>query len=189
LIEEYELDGVGVELETRWTRQDDRWSLRDLADWFNQQLLKKAIADAGVQPVDGEVANNYRLLADDAVSEGDRVQLRRRLEQAGIDVDTLLDDFVTYQAIRTYLKDVRDATYDYESETRTESVREQVDRLVGRTETVVDGQLTQLERKGELTIGDFRVLVDVRAYCEGCNTQYEIATLLKDGGCDCMEEG
>lgn len=189
LIEEYELDGVGLELETRWTRQDDRWSLRDLADWFNQQLLKQAMASAGVQPVDGEVANNYRVLADDAVSEGDRIQLRRRLEGAGIDVDALLDDFVTYQAIRSYLKDIRNVTYDHESATTTESVRERVDRLVGRTESVVDGQIAQLRSNGDLPIDDFRVLVDVQVYCEGCNTQYKIATLLEDGGCDCEARG
>jgi hypothetical protein len=175
LIEEYELDDVGLELETRWTRQDDRWSLRDLADWFNQQLLKQAMASAGVQPVDGEVANNYRVLADDAVSEGDRIQLRRRLEGAGIDVDALLDDFVTYQAIRSYLKDIRNVTYDHESATTTESV--------------VDGQIAQLRSNGDLPIDDFRVLVDVQVYCEGCNTQYKIATLLEDGGCDCEARG
>jgi hypothetical protein len=140
-----------------------------------------------LSPVDGEVANNYRVLADDAVSEGDRIQLRRRLEGAGIDVDALLDDFVTYQAIRSYLKDIRDVTYDHESATTTESVRERVDRLVGRTESVVDGQIAQLRSNGDLPIDDFRVLVDVQVYCEGCNTQYKVATLLEDGGCDCEE--
>jgi hypothetical protein len=174
-----------MELETRWTRQEDRWSLRDLADWFNQQLLKRAMDNAGVTSVDGEVANNYRLLTDDSVSEGDRIQLRRRLEQAGIDIDAVQDDFVTYQAIRTYLKDVRNATYNHEKQTTTEGVQQRIDRLVGRTTSVTQGELEQLWANSEFSVGEFRVLVDVQVYCEGCNSQYEVADLLERGKCGC----
>jgi len=188
LIREYGIEGVGVELEARWTRENDRWSLRELADWFNQRLLEQALSDAGFQTVDGEVTNNYRVLTDDDVSQGDRVQLRRRLEQAGADVDGLLDDFVSYQAIRTYLTEVRDATYDRETTTR-EGVEQRIDRLVGRTGTVAEDQLEQLRRNDDLTLSEFRLLVDIQVYCEGCNTQFEIADLLERGGCNCPGNG
>lgn len=185
LIKQYEMEGVGMTLETRWTREEDRWSLRDLAGWFNQQLLKQAMEDAGVTPVDGEVSNNYRLLTDDNISEGDRIQLRRKLEQAGVDVDTLLDDFVTYQAIRTYLKEVRNATYDRTKKSSVDSVQQRIDRLVGRTTSVTEGQLKQLQAASNFAVGSIRVLVDVQVYCEECNSQYEVAELLERGGCDC----
>lgn len=187
LIEKYELDGVGVELESRWTREEDRSSLRELADWFNQRLLERALSEAGLQTVDGEVTNSYRVLTDDSVSQGDRVQLRRRLEGAGADVDEVLDDFVSYQAIRTYLTEVRDATYDRGTKTTPDGVRERIDRLVGRTGTVAQGQLEQLRENGDLTLDEFRLLVDIQVYCEGCNTQFEFADLLERGGCHCQE--
>jgi hypothetical protein len=189
LIDEYELGGVGATLEERWTRDEERWSLRELADWFNRQLLAQVMNDAGLQTVDGEVANNYRLLTDDDVREADRVQLRRRLEQSGIDVDTVRREFVTYQAIRSYLKEVRDATRDQRPATTSSRVQAQVNRLAGRVTSVVESQLDQLARTDQLSIGEFRLLVDISVYCEECNTQYDIIELLSDGSCACRLDG
>jgi len=73
LIEEYGLDGMGDELERRWTASgDDRTNLRDLAERFNQQLLAEALAEAGLQPLSGEIENTYRLLTDEDVNSADR---------------------------------------------------------------------------------------------------------------------
>lgn len=58
-IEEYYLEGMGEERGHRWTTGDDRWSLRDLADHFNQAVLKAAMEAEGAQPLDGEVENTY----------------------------------------------------------------------------------------------------------------------------------
>jgi hypothetical protein len=55
LIEEYELEGLGADLEARWTGDDnERMSLRDLATFFNQQLLRQALiaADNGTGALD-----------------------------------------------------------------------------------------------------------------------------------------
>lgn len=102
LIETYNLGDAGEELEVRWTRGQDRWSLRRLADWFNIRLLEDAMSEAGVQSTDDELATTYELLTGDEVDEASHVQVRRRLERAGVDVEMLVDEFVTYQAIRTY---------------------------------------------------------------------------------------
>jgi len=112
LIDEYNLQGIGEELERLWTADDDRRSLRSLADLFNRRLLKISLEEAGVTSLDGEVENAYRLLDDDDVSGADRTRARRRLEREGVDVDTLQEDFVTYQAVRTYLKNYRGAEYN-----------------------------------------------------------------------------
>ena len=92
-------------MDSRWTREDDRGSLRELADWLNERLLEAPLSEAGVQTVDGEVTNYYRLLTDDG----------------GIDT------------------------------------------------------------------GEFRVFTDTRVYCEGCNTQYDIEDLPRNGGCECTD--
>lgn len=188
LIEEYDLEGFGGELEARWTADDpdERMSLRDLADYFNRQLVQQTVGDTDMQTLDGEVANVYRLLTDDGVSGGDRTRARRRLEREGVDVDTLMNDFVSYQAIRTYLREYRDAEYETEG-TRLESVMATVQQLRGRTTTVVESKLEQL-RNQALTLGRFRVLVTVRVACEDCGAQYDVADLLERGGCDCEQD-
>lgn len=188
LIDEYGLGEIGAELENRWTADgDERMSLRALATHFNQQLLETRMAEAGVQSLSGEVENTYRLLTDDEVSGADRTRTVRRLEREDIDVDALRDDFVTYQAIRSYLKRDRDAEYVKPEEDRIESELEHVQRLRGRVTTVTEGNLEQLRRNGELTLGEFGLLVDIAVLCETCGQRYEVEELLERGGCDCAE--
>lgn len=188
LLDEYDLDGVGAELERFWTAEgEERRSLRDLAGYFNRELLRTAMAEAGLQPLAGEVENIYRLLTADDVTEADRTRTRRRLEREGVDVESLQRDFVTYQAIRTYLKEYRDAEYSPNERDPIERERENLQRLRGKTTTVIEGKLDQLESGGHITLGDFRTLVDIRVLCEDCGTRYEIGTLLERGGCDCAD--
>lgn len=187
LIDEYSLDSIGTEMENLWTRTDsERLSLRDLAEYFNQQLLAEAMAKAGVQPLDGEIENTYRLLSDDDVSSADRTRTRRRLERDGVDVETLLTDFVTYQAVRTYLKDHRGAEYTGDERARTVVETENIQRLQGRIETVVESKLQQLRNADNITLGKFRPFVEVSILCEDCGKQYEITELLEQGGCECQ---
>lgn len=188
LIDEYNLDGLGAELENRWTAEgDERMSLRTLATYFNQQLLETRMAEAGIQSLSGEVKNTYRLLTDDDVSGADRTRTVRRLEREGIDVDSLRDDFVTYQAIRSYLKGDRDAEYSKPDGDRIETELENVQRLRGRVTNVTEGMLEQLRRNEEITLGEFGLLVDIAVLCETCGQRYEVEELLEQGGCDCEE--
>jgi hypothetical protein len=188
LIDEYELGGLGEQMEQRWTAEDDdRMSLRDLADHFNQELLRSAITDAGQQPLAGEVENTYQLLTGDETSEADRTRVQRRLEREGIDVDDLQRDFVTYQAIRTYLKEYRDATYKSDDRNRTVVEMENLQALRGRTLTVTDSILDRLKRNTEFELGEFRVFAEIYVLCEDCGVQYNVEELLERGGCDCGE--
>lgn len=61
LIGQYELDGCSPELEELWTGEnaDERRSLRNLAAYFNRQLLQEATTRAGRKTIDGEVKNTY----------------------------------------------------------------------------------------------------------------------------------
>lgn len=190
LIGEYRLDGIGDELERRWTDDSgERDSLRTLADVFNERLLQQAMLDAGMDPIEGEVENVYRLLTDEEVSRGVRTEIETRLDQEGIDVDDLRKDFVTYQAVRTFLKDVRGASYESNSGSSIERAQSSFARLIGRTTAVVEQKLTQLQSAGKLSVGTFRVRTAVTVYCEDCETQYDVSTLLEEGGCECEAEG
>lgn len=188
LIKEFDLEGLGAELEQLWTADDDRRSLRDLAQYFNQQLLAKALEDATVQPLDGEIENMYRLLTDDEVSSAESTRIKRRLEREGVDVDKLLSDFVTYQAIRTYLKDHRGAEYTPNETDPLKREQTNLQKLRGRMVSVTEGKLEQLQESDDITLGEFQTIADIQVVCEDCNTQFDVLELLERGGCRCTEE-
>lgn len=189
LLDEYGFETLGAELERRWTAAgDERMSLRDLADFFNQKLLEATVTDAGIRPLAGEVENTYRLLTADTVSETHRTRARRQLAREGVDLDAVQSDFVTYQAIRTYLKDVRGAEQPTDDRPRPAVEAESIQRLRGRTRQVTAGKLEQLAKGDHITLGEFRVFAELNVLCEECSTQYEVEQLLRRGGCDCTVE-
>jgi len=190
LIEEYDLEGLETTLVARWTGEgEERWSLRDLADYVNERVLEAALLAAGEQPLDGEVENYYRLLEDDDVSAGARTEARSQIERAGVDVDALQRDFVSHQAVHTYLTDRQEVSYEGTSEAeRLESARDTVSRLESRTETVAENTIGGLENAGILDLGEFSVMASVAVVCEECGTRYDLDTLIEQGGCDCRHD-
>jgi len=190
LIESYGLEGFGDELADRWVGDGyDRESLLALADRFNRRLLAASMEEAGLSPLDGEVDNTYRLLNDDEVSAGMQTQARRRLERDGVDVDSLRTEFVSHQAIHTYLTSDREIeSPDSEPSTaeRLERDRETIQRLESRLEAVADDTISRLASADSLSVGEFTVLVGVQVFWEDCGEQYEIGELLAAGGCGCQ---
>jgi hypothetical protein len=189
LIEEYDLQTIGQELEAYWTGDDrQRKSLRDLEDYFNRRLLEATLRNAGMNPLEQEGENYYDLLTEESNADV-AVEVRARLERNGVDVDGLTDDFVTYQAIRNYLKDVRAAEYEETSDTdQVEKELDGMERLIARTENVANEKLARLSKTGRLTLGGFRVFVSVDVLCTECDTQFGIIELLRRGGCECPSE-
>ncbi|PSP92636.1 hypothetical protein BRC91_12395 [Halobacteriales archaeon QS_4_62_28] len=186
LIEEYDLRNVGQELEAHWTGDGrKRKSLRDLEDYFNRRLVESALRDAGMNPLEREGENYYDLLTDEN-NAGSAVEVEARLKRNNVDVNALTDDFVTYQAIRNYLKDVREAEYEQTSDgDQVEKELDGMERLIVRTENVATEKVSRLAKTGRLTVGSFRVFVSVDILCEDCDTQFGIIELLRRGGCEC----
>lgn len=187
LLEEHDLQDLGAELEQLWTAEEDRRSLRELAKYFNKQLLEQELEKANVQTLDGEVNTIYRLLTDEEVSSADRTRIQRRLKRDGVDVDALQDNFVTYQAIRTYLKDYRNAEYTPNETDPLEREATNAQRLRGRVISVTEGKLEQLRDTDQITLGEFRTLVDIQIVCEDCNAQFDMLDLLERGSCNCSQ--
>lgn len=185
LIEEYDLDGVGDELERRWTAADgERASLRQLADTFNRRLLEHALADAGVHSLAGETENLYRLLTGDEVGAADRTRAKRRLEREGIDVECLQSDFVSYQSVRTYLTSHRDASYEADTDPVAQA-ESTIGRLRSRLASVAESKLEQATSDDAVGLGQFDVTVSVRVTCRECGHQAEVGPMLERGGCNC----
>ena len=190
LIDEYGLDGEGERLENLWTAErGDRLSLRELADDFNRRLLRAVMVEAGMNPLDGEVGNTYRLLTDDDVSSGMRTQAKQTLEREGIDIDELQKNFVSHQAIHTYLTKYRGVTQDEQTdEDRVQKGLDTIQRLRSRTSAVSENIVENLANTGRIQVGEFEVLVDVRVFCRDCGTQYDVQDLLEEGHCECGGE-
>ncbi|UPM42136.1 rod-determining factor RdfA [Halocatena salina] len=190
VLVEYDLDGLGQTMEARWTgNSEERYSLRELADWLNKHLLEVAMTRAGRQPIDGEVDNVYRLLTGDDVSSGVRTQARNDLKRDGVAIDKLERDFVSHQAVHTYLTKYRGARHSApatDDNDRIESVTQAIQRLSHRTLRVTEDNLSTLENTDRLKIGDFDVLVDVTVTCQDCGTRYSVVELLERGHCDCV---
>lgn len=188
VVSKHGLDDLHAELPARWVGDGrESQSLRDLADEINTAILGAVMDDAGLDPLEGEVQNAYRLLTGDDVSAGMRTQQRNRLEHEGVDVDALEDDFVTHQAVYMYLKEALGVSKDSDESTAgVEKHSERINRLRSRTEAVTQGSLEALAGD-EITLGDHDAIVDIQVYCHDCGTQSDVATLLEAGGCDCAE--
>ncbi|RLM53948.1 hypothetical protein DVK02_11010 [Halobellus sp. Atlit-31R] len=190
LIQEYEMNGVGQELEDRWLGRDyERQSLRSLADWFNERLLRAKIEQSGGAPLDGEVANLYRLLSQDDVTAGMRVDAEAALERNDVDPETLQREFVSHQAVHTYLTEFRGVSKEQSTTDRIEKARTTIQRLQSRLIAVIESNLKQLRDSDRLALGEFNILVDVQVLCADCGTSYPITELLDNGGCDCHLDG
>lgn len=186
VAEKYGLTDIEDELVKQWSRDEDAMSLRDLADLFNRRVLRAVMEDANMNPLDGEVENTYRLLTDNDVSSGVRTEVRKKLQRNDVDVDELEANFVTYQSVRTYLREGRDVKYERVSDTeRIENVRQTVRQLQNRTVTVTEEKLSQLNQTNRIDLGEFRVLLDARIFCEDCGTQYNVDEVLDQAGCEC----
>ena len=186
VIDSYGLSGLGDELASRWAGDGtERASLRELADDVNRRLLRAAMVDAGMDPLDGEVANAYRLLTDETVGEGERTRTRRRLEREGVDVAALRDAFVTYQAVRTYLVESQGVTHDDGDDASATDAAESIARLQNRTLAVAEERFERLRRAGEISSGDLQLVFTLRVYCEDCGSQYDVEEFLRAGGCEC----
>lgn len=185
VIEEYGLEGMGDHLTEGWTGENgSRTSLRDLADEFNQAVLATALRESGVTANEYDVEATYRVLADDGVSNADTVRKERELDRDGVDIEEVRKDFVTHQAVHTYLTEYREAELDDQSVDADAKV-DTLERLEGRTAAVAESTLSMLVNAGEVSERDYELFVEVRAVCDACGSDYALVDLISRGGCGC----
>jgi len=181
-IETHDLDGIGAELEARWSREQDRWSLRRLADYFNTELLEQVLREAGGTTIEMDPADLYdRVQSDDRTT---RTESERLLERAGVDVDDLRSEFVSYQAIRTYLRSHREAEPPTGDGPTVEDAVETIRRLDGRLTSVARDRLSSIDDVG---VAVPRVLTSIRIYCDDCGARLTLDEL-DETTCDCFDD-
>lgn len=184
VIDAYDLSGMGARLESAWTGESgERTSLRDLADEFNETVLETALREAGISALDFEVTGTYEALRHGSGSE--EMRARRRLEREGVDVNALVSDFVTHQAVHTYLTTERGATLPERDGNTVDRKIETIDKLNGRVAAVTETAIESLISEAELDRTSYEVLVDVRVVCAECGTDHSVGELLRRDGCPC----
>lgn len=185
VLADYDLLDMHDDLPEMWTGER-AMSLRDLAETINIAITKKAMQDAGEDPLEGEAENTYRLLTGDEVSPGVQTQQRKRLERKAVDVETLESDYVSHQAVYTYLTEGLELSKEALDDTEPiEKHDRRIRRLQNRATAVMENTLEELEAAGEVTLGPTTCTVDMNVYCQDCHRQYQMSELLENGGCDC----
>lgn len=188
VIEKYDLADMGAKLQEAWTGDGgERTSLRGLADEFNRAVVEASLRENGVTSISFEIDGIYEALRDAKKAETTRT--KRYLEREGIDPDELRSDFVTHQTIHTYLRNERDVQFSKGDEELADRKIETIEKLQGRIAAVTESAVSSLASAGELDQGGYEILVDVRAVCPKCRSDYPVTELLDDGGCKCNEGG
>lgn len=182
---QYGIEDVEGELVDLWQREDDRYSLRELAEYFNEELVREAMEDHGLMPLQGEPEHIYHLLTDGDVSGGMKAQLRNRLEQNGIDPDRLTADTVSYQTVNRHFKQCLDLSFESRESTSPKERIDSVTAMARRTELVAQQTVEQLQYADDVTLGEFDVTVTVGLTCTDCNRDLRLHELVERGGCDC----
>ena len=89
-----------------------RKGYRQLAEWFNTLMLRREMDRAGLSTLGDEAESKYdRLRSDEAIAE----EVAMELANAGVPIDRLRDDFVSYGVIRTRLKECLDSDVELSS--------------------------------------------------------------------------
>lgn len=165
-------------------RRRDGASLRDLETVVNTAILRAALRSADADVV-GDVDGIYAALADDDASAGERTATRERLARRGVDVDALSEDFVSYQTVRTHLRECLDVPTGRESTLTREDARGTVEWARSRSEGIVERTLERLGRRDDVATGTLDVSQVVRVTCAECESSYPVEEFLERGGCDC----
>lgn len=181
----YDLSDIDAELTHRHQHQGA--SLRELETYVNERILQSVLRGTDIVLLDG-ADSVYQVLTDENASEGQRAELRRRLANAGIDVEAVERDFVTYGTVRKHLREGIGLDTGTDSSLDTAAASSRIQRLQSRSTAVIGETLDQLRRAETLSTGDLDVVVSARVTCEQCGDSYRVGQLIERGRCDCGGE-
>jgi len=170
VIQKYGMHGVGKKLERRYDTQQDRWSLRDLEQYFHQRVLDYATRQTEVTEDDYQDCLN-RLKSDQ------RELTAERLNRAGVDGSEVINDMVSHETIRHYLMNYRGVTAEQNYTIPPESA-EVVGRIQSKLELILERNLQAHYDRGEIPRNpDIKSSVEV--VCPECSATVSAKKYLK----------
>lgn len=192
LLEKYDLEGYGTTLCELWTRETNRYSVRELEVKFNGRLIQ-AVVDAQGSEIGSMVAEDYyQNLASDETDEVKKQRIRDRLTEFGADVESLEKDFVSYHGIYTYLRS-QDATPGGKSDTDDpeallKSALETADTYRETVDEELTPELEQLSDAGVIPETPPEPHVVIKVTCAYCGRVHPLRRYLTKQGCGCDAE-
>jgi len=189
----YGLDRLDDDLLHR--RREDDASLRALADYVNRRILGAALdaadLDDGTAGVYGAVTDEeavsavYRALAGDDAEPERTARVRTRLEQAGVDLDAVTDDWVTHPTVRHHLRECLEVDTSRDSTITPDDAVDTTEWARARCARVVARTFERLDDAGLVTTESRDVSVTIQVTCTACGNSYRPTSLVERGGCAC----
>ena len=192
LIDKYDLDGVILEMQSRWERADDeRWGIRKCGRYFNTQILESVFRNQ-VHDHPNNYSNDeiYNILTgdDDDIDSDARESLRNWFEERGADPDEIADDFVHFRTVNKYFKNELKAQSP-NLETSPEKRRTQIERIVNqslnKSEATIKSELNRGQNAGVFPDTEFSLDFRVSIRCHECGSLLRLQDYFDNEGCDC----
>lgn len=193
----YDLYGLDDELRRRRLEEDE--TLRQLTDYVNCRILKRAIEGTAPDLLEPDTATGvftdvdtldaiYEVLASDE-NAAQSARVKTRLEQAGVQVGAVEDDWVTHPTIRTHLRECLDISTSTSTDLDTDGAISTIGWARRRCAGVAESTLDRLRTAGLLDAPALDVTVSIRTTCSACDRSYRPNELIRRGHCDCRSDG
>jgi hypothetical protein len=168
-------------------REQKDYSLRDLESYVNGRVLGSAMGAAGMDVLDGQAED----FCDRLRGEGDELrhqEARRHLTDAGVDVDEVIQDFVSYQTVRKHLNECLDISTSREYTPNSRKSRNRIGAMRARVQNVTERIVERFRTHDALEMGgEHEAVVSVKIRCSSCDGVYHPGVLLEEGGCECSK--
>lgn len=186
----FEMTGVVDELTT--LRREGN-SFRDIADFFNTQVVDRALtrADLGdgrsihAALTGDDIADDvHRVLRSDQRSDIRRAEVRARLSEAGIDVDRLESALVSHVTIGSHLQDCVEVV-PKRSPPPFEQTVNTAQGARTRAGNVIQSTIDRAVRNDQLQTGPLEAEILVQITCQDCGDTFYLTELLERRTCSC----
>jgi hypothetical protein len=192
LIDKYDLDGVILEMQSRWERDDDeRWGIRKCGRYFNTQILESVfrnqVHDHPKNYSNEEIHNILTGDGDDVDSDA-RESVRNWFEERGADPDEIADDFVHFRTVFKYFKNELEAqspNLESSPEERRAQIEKMVNQSLGKSEATIKSVLNRGQKAGVYPDTEFSLDFRVSIRCRECGSLLRLQDFLDNEGCDC----
>jgi hypothetical protein len=166
-----------------WTGSDgENHSVRDIMDWFNQQILRSFYREQGRDISTDRIEYDHEILTGD--DDTATATLAQDLAQDGIEIEAIRDAMVGSSTLYRHLTDC--LSVEKESWAATESLAENRLDRVQYLKSSLANQVTEvlelLEEDDILASGsDSGVEIDIRVTCPECGVACDLQTALQRG--------
>lgn len=178
VLDERDMERYESQLVDQWQAdRPQRKGYRQLAEWLNVTVLRREMDRAGLSTLGDEATSKYeRLRGDD---ETVAAEVRNDLRTAGIPIDEVESDFVSYGVVRTHLKECLGEDQEFESgDWEADAIDIARDHAARKVREAVES----LQHKGEIdAVGDLTVHVDVELECESTHVRIPVDRAIRRG--------